>query len=174
MDMFLDFLFGEKEFKHQAAHEPLTPIKAHSGAESGHDPDQASHLNADHEKLAEIFTAICTAFYSGDMATTVGQMNNFRTEIQAHLESENARLQSFMADTLARDATSPPLIDEFLHELDSIGTAVLAFLGKYSDLDSQPNLTASFGSDLQAVGKVLIERIKREESTLYPPHLPAY
>jgi hypothetical protein len=58
--------------------------------------------------------------------------------------------------------------------MDGIGKAVLAFLSKYRDLDTQPNLAVSFRSDLDAVGKVLVERIEREESTLYPLYLPAY
>jgi hypothetical protein len=50
----------------------------------------------------------------------------------------------------------------------------VGFLAKYKDLSVDTNLVASFGRDLEAVGKVLVDRIQREETTLYPLYLPAY
>ena len=176
--MFLDFLFGKKELKPQAAPAPLPPIEAYRapapGTSIGYSPDLVPHLEADHVKLAEIFTAIGRAFNAGDLALTVRHMTHFRTVIQAHLLTENVRLYIYLEHALAQDAASHALIHEFRHEMDGIGKAVLAFLGKYRDLDTQPNLAVSFNSDLNAVGKVLVERIQREESTLYPLYLPAY
>lgn len=60
------------------------------------------------------------------------------------------------------------------HEMDGIGKAVVAFLAKYKDLSVDGNLVASFGRDLEAVGKVLVDRIQREEESLYPLYAPAY
>ncbi|MDQ3060608.1 MAG: hemerythrin domain-containing protein [Pseudomonadota bacterium] len=176
--MFLDFLFRKKELKRQTPPAPLAPIEEHHasapGTHIGYNPDLVPHLHADHVMLAEIFTAIGAAFHANDLAATVRHMNHFRMAIQAHLLSENVRLYIYLEHALARDAASHALIHEFRHEMDGIGKAVLTFLGKYRDLDTQPNLAVSFGNDLAAVGKVLVERIEREESTLYPLYLPAY
>lgn len=176
--MFLDFLFRKKELKRQAPPTPLAPIEEHHasapGTHIGYNADLVPHLHADHLMLAEIFTAIGTAFHAGDLTATVRHMNHFRMAIQAHLLSENVRLYIYLEHALARDAASHALVHEFRHEMDGIGKAVLAFLSKYRDLNTQPNLALSFGSDLEAVGKVLVERIEREESTLYPLYLPAY
>ena len=176
--MFLDFLFRKKELKQQPAPARLAPIEEHHasapGTHIGYSADLVPHLHADHVMLAEIFTAIGTAFDAGDLATTVRHMNHFRMAIQAHLLTENVRLYIYLEHALARDASSHALIHEFRHEMDGIGKAVLAFLSKYRDLDTQPNLAVSFRSDLEAVGKVLVERIEREEATLYPLYLPAY
>lgn len=176
--VFLDFLFGKKELKRQAPSAPLAPIKEHHASAPGthisYSADLVPHLHADHLMLAEIFTTIDNAFQAGDLAATVRHMNHFRMAVQAHLLSENVRLYIYLEHALAHDAVSHALIHEFRHEMDSIGKAVLTFLGKYRELDTQPNLAVSFGSDLKAVGKVLVERIEREESTLYPLYLPAY
>ncbi|NMM27515.1 MAG: hypothetical protein HHJ12_09595 [Glaciimonas sp.] len=88
--------------------------------------------------------------------------------------TESVRLYIYLEHALAQDAESHALIHELRHEMEGIGKAVLEFLGKYHQLAVQPNLVASFGNDLSAVGKVLVERIQREESTLYPLYLPAY
>lgn len=180
--MFLDFLFGKKKLKPQALQAPPPLTHTHTelrqapapGTSIGYSPELVVHLEADHVKLGETFTAIDQTFKSGDLRATVAHLEEFRTEIQAHLLTENVRLYIYLEHALAHDASSHALIHEFRHEMDSIGKAVLTFLGKYRELDTQPNLAASFGDDLRAVGKVLVERIQREESTLYPLYLPAY
>lgn len=176
--MFLDFLFGKKHLLNQVSKIPQVPIESHRatapGTNIGYSADLVSQLEAEHVKLAQIFTAIGQAFDAGDVVTTVAHLEKFRSAIQAHLLTENVRLYIYLEHALAQDAISHALIHDFRHEMDSIGKAVLSFLGKYRELDTQPNLTISFGSDLSAIGKVLVERIQREESTLYPLYLPAY
>lgn len=98
----------------------------------------------------------------------------FRAGIQSHLLIENVRLYIYLEHQLADDETSHRLIHDFRHEMDGIGKAVVGFLAKYKDLNVDSNLVASFGRDLEAVGKVLVDRIQREESTLYPLYAPAY
>ena len=137
-------------------------------------PDLVAHLEADHQKLLQIFTDIGNSFTATDLPATVHHLEDFRGAIQAHLLTENVRLYIYLEHALAQDAESHALIHEFRLEMAGIGKAVLAFLGKYKELAAQPNLATSFGADLSAVGKVLMERIQREESTLYPLYLPAY
>lgn len=144
------------------------------GTTIGYSPDLVAHLMADHQKLLELFAAIGAAFQEGNLSATVHLLENFRGAIQGHLLTENVRFYIYLEHALAQDADSHALIHEFRLEMDSIGKAVLSFLGKYRQLEAQPNLAASFAGDLEAVGKVLVERIEREESTLYPLYLPAY
>lgn len=179
--MFLDFLFGKKAPQHpappaaQAAPAPvLAKHTTAPGTNIAYHADLIQNFEADHQKLLQIFSAIGSAFSAGDLATTVRRLDDFRGAIQAHLLAENVRLYIYLEHALAQDAASHALIHEFRHEMDGIGKAVLAFLGKYRQLDTQGDLAASFGDDLSAVGKVLVERIQREESTLYPLYLPAY
>lgn len=177
LNVFLDFLFGKKA---PPAAQPVVPepapvqAKHAPGTNIGYSPDLIAHLEADHQKLLQIFTAIGAAFNAGDLAGTAQRLEDFRGAIQAHLLTENVRLYIYLEHALAQDADSHALIHEFRLEMDGIGKAVLAFLGKYRQMETQPNLAASFGNDLGAVGNVLVERIKREESTLYPLYLPAY
>jgi len=179
--VFLDFLFGKKKQQDPAPSAPQpAPVQSKPatatapGTNIAYSADLVSHLEADHQKLLQIFTAIGSAFNAGDLATTVQYLDDFRGAIQSHLLTENVRLYIYLEHALAQDADSHALIHEFRLEMDGIGKAVLAFLGKYRQMETQANLAESFGSDLNAVGKVLAERIRREESTLYPLYLPAY
>lgn len=175
--MFLDFLFGKKRQQSATPPDvaPTPPKQAMApGTSIGYNADLVPHLEADHQKLLQIFTAINTSFNAADLAATVQHLEDFRGAIQAHLLTENVRLYIYLEHALARDAGSHALVHEFRLEMDGIGKAVLAFLAKYRQMEAQPELAATFGSDLEAVGKVLVERIQREESTLYPLYLPAY
>ncbi|NMM38795.1 MAG: hemerythrin domain-containing protein [Glaciimonas sp.] len=182
--MILDFLFGKKKQENPPPSVPqpdLTPIQATQikqapapGTSINFSPDLVLHLEADHQKLLQIFTSIGDAFSVGDLPVTTQRLEDFRGALQSHLLTESVRLYIYLEHALAQDAESHALIHEFRHEMEGIGKAVLEFLGKYHQLAVQPNLVASFGNDLSAVGKVLVERIQREESTLYPLYLPAY
>lgn len=59
------------------------------------------------------------------------------------------------------------------HEMDGIGKAATTFLSKYARLAEEAALQATFLAELDAVGRVLVERIQREESVLYPMYEPA-
>lgn len=179
--MFLDFLFGKKAPPHQVPPaQPAAPVPVLAkpatapGTNIAYHPELIEQFEGDHQKLLQIFSAIGNTFNAGDLPATVQRLDEFRGAIQAHLLAENVRLYIYLEHALAQDAASHALIHEFRHEMDGIGKAVLAFLGKYRQLDTQADLAASFGDDLNAVGKVLVERIQREESTLYPLYLPAY
>ena len=178
--MFLDFLFQKKEgglktHTYPSTHSLLSLRQAPApGTHIGYSASLIAHLEADHVKLAEIFTAIDQSFKKGHLSVVVTYLEEFRTEIQAHLLTENVRLYIYLEHALAHDANSHALIHEFRQEMNNIGKAILNFLSKYRELDRQPHLSTSFGDDLMAVGKMLIEHLQREESTLYPLYLPAY
>lgn len=131
-------------------------------------------LESDHRSLLALFGTIQSSFKAGQLQAVVEKLENFRTAIQSHLLVENVRLYIYLEHQLADDEASHQLIHDFRHEMDGIGKAVVGFLAKYRDLSRDTNLVASFGRDLEAVGRVLSDRIRREESTLYPLYAPAY
>ncbi|MBZ0126685.1 MAG: hemerythrin HHE cation-binding protein [Rhodocyclales bacterium] len=153
---------------------PATPEKAAPGTAIRFHPELVAELKHDHQVLLTLFASIQSAFKEGRLQAVVEHLEAFRTSIQSHLLKENVRLYIYLEHQLAGDETSHQLIHDFRHEMDGIGKAVVAFLAKYKDLSVDGNLVASFGRDLEAVGKVLVDRIQREEETLYPLYAPAY
>lgn len=153
---------------------PAAPEKAAPGTAIRFHPELVAELKHDHQVLLTLFASIQAAFKDGRLQAVVEHLDAFRTSIQSHLLKENVRLYIYLEHQLASDETSHQLIHDFRHEMDGIGKAVVAFLAKYKDLSVDGNLVASFGRDLEAVGKVLVDRIRREEETLYPLYVPAY
>jgi hypothetical protein len=173
------FLFRkDKPADHGPAAVP-SPAPAAAGAVAPgtaihYHPELIGKLKQDHQALLALFGSIQAAFAAGRLQEVAGHLDAFRTGIQSHLLIENVRLYIYLEHQLAGDEASHQLIHDFRHEMDGIGKAVVGFLAKYKDLSVDTNLVASFGRDLEAVGKVLVDRIQREETTLYPLYSPAY
>lgn len=169
--MFLfDLLFGRREpaAPAAAAAEAPAPASAAPGTSIHYHPDLIGRLTADHQVLLKLFSEAGVAAVRGDVIAAAARLEEFRVALQSHLLTENIRLYVYLQHSLADDAASHALIHEFRHEMDGIGRAVVAFLGKYRDLAAHPERAGEFSAELAAVGKVLVERIRREENTLYP------
>jgi hypothetical protein len=130
-------------------------------------------LETEHRKLLALFTDINSAYMAGDVVRTVANLRKFKGDIQAHLLTEQVRLYVYLQHALASDELSYTLMQGMHREMDVIGKSVLIFLDKYGAQNGKPELAAGFASDLGRLGVVLIERIKREETTLYPLYMPA-
>lgn len=169
-----EFLFGRK--KQTATAQDSQPA-AHSAAPGTHiaySPELIDELKDDHHQLLQIFGAIGAAHAAGDLAETAVLLERFRSALAEHLLKENVRFYIYLEHALQKDASSHALVHQFRREMDGIGKAVLAFLDRYRNIAADPVLTGSFAADLAAVGKVLGQRIRSEEQTLYSLYLPAY
>ncbi len=172
----IDFLFGKKQHsgETQASQDSDANAVQAPGTRIAYSSDLVPQLKEDHRRLLETFGLINTAFSRNDLVSTAKYLEDFRGGVLAHLLTENIRFYIYLEHAFAQDLESFNLMHGFRQEMDTIGKAVLAFLTKYKDIDTQPNLAVSFGKDLENVGGILSERIKREEETLYPLYLPSY
>jgi len=173
---FINFLFGKKTnpVPPPPDHAASAPVAQAPGTQIAYSPELIGQLKGDHQRLLELFGHISAAFAGSDLAAAARLLGEFRRGILSHLLTENVRFYIYLEHTLKHDSPNEfDLMRHFRHEMDSIGKAVLAFLDKYQSLDKQPDLAAAFGKDLENVGAILGERIRREEETLYPLYLPA-
>lgn len=174
--MFLfDLLFGKREQAASAVAELAVPPAAsppvsHTapGTNIHFHPDLIGKLTGDHQLLLQLFGETRAAAVRGDAAAAAARLEEFRVALQSHLLTENIRLYVYLEHALAGDEQSGRLIHEFRHEMDEIGKVLVGFLGKYRQLAAQPEQAAAFAAELDGIGKVLVERIRREEGTLYP------
>lgn len=147
--------------------------KAAPGTAIHYHPELIDRLKADHRVLLELFGQIRQAFGAGRPADAAVLLNRFRSALQDHLLVESVRLYVYLEHRLRADPASFRLIHDFRHEMDGIGKAATAFLSKYARLADEAALQTTFLAELDAVGQVLVERIQREESVLYPMYEPA-
>jgi regulator of sigma D len=184
---FFDFLFGSKtKSKSQSAGASRADLAASASRESHvhavppapgsfapgtllrFDPSLIDRLQSDHRELLNLFGAISKAGKEGNLKAAEEYLEQFRKAITDHLLKENVSLYVYLERLTREDPDSLEIMRGFRREMDGIGRAVVAFLGKYKSIGSQPELAPYFATDLADVGKVLGDRIRREESTLYP------
>ncbi|MDR0479252.1 MAG: hemerythrin domain-containing protein [Burkholderiaceae bacterium] len=142
------------------------------GTRIAYDDGLITHLLDEHRKLLSLFTSISNAFVRGDFTHTVTFLRQFKSNLAAHLLTENVRLYVYLEHTFTDDEFSHILIHNMHQEMDAIGRNVLAFLSKYDALDRDPVLSQSFAAAANNIGQILSDRIKREEETLYPLYMP--
>ncbi len=164
-----NLLFGKRAEAPIAESAPVAPKETIApGTTIHYHPELIDKLTEDHQLLLRLFGETSDAAARGDMAGAAERLDAFRVALQNHLLIENVSLYVYLEHLFAGDVRNHALIHEFRHEMDGIGKVVLAFLGKYHELAAYPELAATFADELAAVGKVLVERIEREEGTLYP------
>ncbi|SCZ58485.1 hemerythrin domain-containing protein [Thiohalomonas denitrificans] len=144
------------------------------GTEIRYSPELVEKLKEDHKDLIELYGQIAEEFAQADYKAVSQSLARFRGLLQGHLLTENVRLYIYLDRQFAHDDTKSELIRKFRREMDGIGRAATNFLRKYEAIGVNTELADAFKRDFNEVGQVLVQRIEREESTLYPLYMPTY
>lgn len=144
------------------------------GSEIRYSPTLVDELKNDHKNLVNLYLAIKTDFDNGNYQAVSAKLNQFRSGLQGHLLTENVRFYIYIDRVHGQDEMNSELIRGFRREMDGIGRAALNFLTKYEMIGVDKELASAFAADFAAIGAVLTERIRKEESVLYPLYTPVY
>lgn len=149
-------------------------FRAAPGTEIRYSPDLIASLQSDHQGILKLYGEIESAFKEKRYSDVSTMLGSFKSGLNAHLLTENVRLYIYLERSLANDTTSSELIHSFRKEMDDIAKVALNFLKKYETIGVDEQLASHFATDFATIGKVLVERIQKEESTLYPLYMPNY
>lgn len=144
------------------------------GTEIRYSPELVDSLKSDHEHLLGLYGEIKTDFDNQDYPAVSEKLEQLKSDLQGHLLTENVRLYIYLDRSLANDSTNSDLIRGFRREMDEIAKVALGFINKYSAIGVDEDLAKHFEGDFATIGKVLGERIQKEESILYPLYMPSY
>ena len=144
------------------------------GTEIHYSPELIGSLQSDHQTILALYSDIANAFKEKRYHDVSSMLEDFKSGLSAHLLTENIRLYIYLDRSLASDPTSSELIRGFRKEMDDIAKVALGFLKKYETIGVDEDLASHFATDFETIGKVLVERIKKEENTLYPLYMPSY
>lgn len=156
---------------------PATPqqeVHTAPGTQIRYSADLIASLQNDHQTLLSLYGDIQAAFEDKRYTDVSAMLTTLRSGLNAHLLTENVRLYIYLDRSLATDATSSELIHGFRKEMDEIAKVALGFLRKYEAIGVDADLADHFAADFATIGKVLVERIQKEENTLYPLYMPEY
>lgn len=135
-------------------------------------PGLIEEMKSDHVSLLDLYTDIKMASEMKSFKKVSTALKEFRGELEDHLIKENVSLYIYLRHLLKTDVRGSKLIADFKKEMDGIASIALKFLAKYESIGNEAALQNSFDDDFAIIGKVLGERIKREEATLYTLYVP--
>jgi len=164
-------------FKKKEENKPEAAAPASKPVDSGiaFYPDLIEHLVADHRRLLALYGKIKESYAQRNFAVLSKCLHDFGNLIRSHLLTENMRLYIYLQQKVASDEVNTQLVRSFRKEMDGIAKVALDFLAHYEDLESRSvQELGAFGPELEKLGGVLAERMKREEETLYPLYARAY
>lgn len=136
--------------------------------------DLIPQLKKDHQDLLALYGQIKEHFEQGNYKEVTRLLDSLRQALQGHLLTENIRLYIYLDRSMAHDELNADLVRGFRREMDIIAKTAMAFLKKYEMIGVDAELAKHFAVDFENLGKVLVERINREENTLYLLYLPSY
>lgn len=128
-------------------------------------------LKTEHRALLELYSKVSRAFAGGNFDEVSEALGDIKGLLQAHLLVENVRLYVYLEHQFAGNDVNMELTRNFRREMDGIGRAVLNFVKKYEAIGSEKELAATFGKDLEGLGRILSKRIQHEEEILYPLYM---
>ena len=165
-------------FKKKKVAEASAPIHNEAqtapGTEIRYSPELINSLQGDHQTILALYGDIQKAFIEKRYNDVSSMLEDFKSGLSAHLLTENVRLYIYLDRSLAHDPSSSDLIRGFRKEMDDIAKVALGFLKKYETIGVDADLASHFAADFETIGKVLVERFKKEEGTLYPLYMPSY
>lgn len=164
--------FGKKKEKNPTQSDSTKADQRNTVVKVQYDPKLVNQLKLEHQTLLNTYKEIQDAYKAKDLKKVAAGLGKFRVYLTGHLLKENVRFYIYLEGLLVGDSASISIIRQFRQEMDSIGKAVLDFLDKYRSILDNPLLINSFGTDLEAIGSVLAQRIVNEEETLYPMYMP--
>lgn len=153
-----------------AVPEPVTvaaKTQTAPGTSISYDPKLIDCLLEDHKKIFALYHEIAANVHTPKRAVPL--LEKFRTELHGHILVENTRFYIYVERTLEKiDPESAQIAREFKKEMNKIARAVEAYLTKYIAPEWTAEMLVTFPNDTVLIGQALTERVKHEESRLYP------
>lgn len=142
------------------------------GTEIRYHPDLITRLQGHHIALLKLFGAVKTHAMNDEFADALKSMQSFRQALTTHLLEENVKLYTYLAKCLDADPDNRDLMMDMKSEMGKIGTVVMRFLNQYTNSGITPFNKKQFLEKLDEIGPALVDRIEREESSLYTMYMP--
>lgn len=147
-----------------------TPEATHvaPGTQISFHPELIDELKSDHQTLVGLYTEVTRAIEAQDYDQASEGLEELRNELQNHLLTENIKLYIYLSHQFENDQENITLIQNFRRENDKIGRAALKFLQQYHSAQEIAAQADTFNREFAELGDVLVQRIEREETILYP------
>lgn len=129
-------------------------------------------LRGDHAELLEQYAGIEKLAVEGRYASIPPVLSAFKANFDIHILNENLHFYCYVEQKLSGTPDKLDVIKAFRTEMNGIARGVVNFVKKYNMAGVRPSNGGEFLVELRQVGKLLVQRIQREEQDLYPLYTP--
>lgn len=131
-------------------------------------PDLIDGLQDDHQQLAQDFTRLVDAARGGKAKEIRFALDEFEGRLYDHLLREKTSFYFYIRGIYAHDEAMLELVNYFSVEMDNIQREVIRFFKRHKHATFSNEEVRILREELKGLGAALTDRIRREESQLYP------
>lgn len=139
-----------------------------SSAATSHDLKLIPSLTGEHKKMLRMVDEIALSVRDEKLVAATQQLKTLKAALSDHLLTENVRFYGYLENRFPDSSANGKILKEFRTEMDEIAHVALNFIKKYTTVQLEPMQVQAFTSELQVISNALLDRIYREEKTLYP------
>jgi len=132
------------------------------------DPNLVDSLKDDHIELVQAYGRLGEEAEAGRFGGISEGLIAFKTRLEAHLLTENVRFYVYLEQSMGGDPENMAIIRSFRQEMNGIARGVVDFVRRYQQQPLHAGNRDAFMQEYEAVGKLLVMRVEREENNLYP------
>lgn len=165
-------MFGFLKKKKRSAEVLQSNVIPTSSAGISYDDSLIDTFQSEHQDLLRLFGIIKSSAENNDFKMVQIKLKQFASILRGHLLTENVKLYVYLSKELAKDPENKEIIMSFRREMMQIGKVVNRFVTTYDRPLWSLDMRQNFLPELLGIGEVLVERIEREENTLYPLYMP--
>lgn len=164
------FGFGKTSEKNQPASTASNQYAP--GTQLPYDPALISRFEGHHQSLFKIIANIDKSIESQNFNQLKTRLVTLRGALQEHLLEENLKLYVYLSRCLSRDPINVRLVEGMKAEMNQIAGNVMGFLNSSIEGHIGADNVDAFASNFEGMKKVLAERVRREEESLYTLYMP--
>ena len=137
-------------------------------------PNLIESFERDHRALLHSYGRLVKTANKADFPTFQTELALFKSMLVSHLLKEAVKLYIYLRQQFKDNEAIHSLVTSYKVEMDGIGRVAMGFIDAYLTAPADVVDFAKMSTQLNEIGKVLGDRIRREESELYPLYSAYY
>ncbi|HJX18535.1 MAG TPA: hemerythrin domain-containing protein [Acidiferrobacterales bacterium] len=168
------FLGLLRSSRNHATAAPATRQPQAPGTHIGYDPLLIQRLQSDHQRMLDLFTQTQVLLSTHDYDGVRRKLGELRIILQDHLMTTNVKFYVYVSRQLAGDAAKTAIINEYRRDMLRNSRQIMDFLRTYSGARLDDTFADVFQVELLVIGAALVQRIEREQNSLFPLYQASY
>jgi regulator of sigma D len=144
------------------------------GTSIGYDPLLIKRLQSDQQRLLELFTQAQSLLTNSDYNGVRRKLAELRITLQDHLMTSSVKFYIYISRQVASDPAKAALVNSHRREMIENSRRLIDFFRTYSTAPLDDGNASLFQTELLVIGAALVQRIEREQTSLFPLYKASY